>query len=127
VTPTNSGSTLMVFTKDKTNQQAAWKLIQFLTSDQSETTITEKIGYPPLRTSLVDDAAFLKPYADSKPLIAVNLDQLGRLVPWQSYPGSNFLQIETLLGDAVNKAIFQGANAAQSLKSAQSQASGLVK
>lgn len=126
-TPTNSGSTLMVFTKDKAKQQAAWKLIQFLTSPQSETTITEKIGYPPLRTSLVNDPSYLKPFADKEPLIAANIGQLNKLIPWQSYPGSNFLQIETLLGDAVSKAVFQGKDVAQTLKGAQSQASGLVR
>jgi multiple sugar transport system substrate-binding protein len=126
VTPTNSGSSLMMLTKDPVKQQAAWKLIEWLTSPQSETTITEKIGYPPLRTSLASDPAYLKPFADAHPLLAVNIAQLQRVTPWQSYPGPNFLQIEKLLIDAVSTAIFQGGNTAQTLQAAQSQAAGLV-
>jgi multiple sugar transport system substrate-binding protein len=126
VTPTNSGSALMMFTKDPVKQQAAWKLIQWLTSPQSETTITEKIGYPPLRTSLATAPAYLKPFADAHPLLAVNVAQLQRLTPWESYPGPNFLQIESLLIDTVSKAVFQGGNASQALQAAQSQAAGLV-
>ncbi|CAN5264733.1 ABC transporter substrate-binding protein [soil metagenome] len=126
VTPTNSGSTLMVFSKDTAKQQAAWKLIQFLTSPAAETAITTKIGYPPLRPDLVDDAAYLKPYATSQPLIAANLKQLSNITPWRSYPGNNFLQIETLFLDAVSKSVFQGEDVASSLKGAQSQAAGLV-
>ncbi len=126
VTPTNSGSALMVFSKDPAKQQAAWKLVQFLTSPQSQTTITENVGYPPLRTSLADDASFLKPFATKHPLLAVNLAQLDHLTPWQSYPGPNFLQVETLIVDAASKAIFQGEDPATALKAAQSQAAGLV-
>jgi multiple sugar transport system substrate-binding protein len=126
VTPTNSGSALMIFTKDTAKQRAAWKLMAWLTDPESETTITEKIGYPPLRTSLAAASAYLKPFADAHPLIAANIAQLQRVSPWESYPGPNFLQIETLLIDAVSKAIFQGASAPQSLTAAQSQASGLV-
>lgn len=127
VTPTNSGSALMMFTKDPAKQQAAWKLIQWLTSPQSETTITEKVGYPPLRPSLATAPAYLKPFADAHPLLAVNVAQLQRLTPWQSYPGPNFLQVEQLLIDTVSKAVFQGGNAAQALQAAQSQAAGLVR
>lgn len=125
-TPTNSGSTLMVFTKDKAKQQAAWKLIQFLTNPRSETTITTKVGYPPLRPALVAQPRYLKPFATQHPLLGVNVAQFDRLVPWQSYPGPNFLQIETLLSDAVTKAIFQGADPATTLGKAQGQANGLV-
>jgi multiple sugar transport system substrate-binding protein len=126
VAPVNSGSALVVFSKDPAKQKAAWKLIQWLTSPESETTITKDVGYPPLRTSLATSTGYLKPFADAHPLIAVNLGQLGHLVPWQAYPGPNFLQIETLIIDAASKAVFQGANVAQSLQGAQTQAAGLM-
>jgi multiple sugar transport system substrate-binding protein len=126
-TPTNSGSSLVVFSKDPAKQKAAWKLIQYLTNEASETSITTNIGYPPLRTSLASDPQYLKPFADKHPLIQANIEQLGRVSPWESYPGSNFGQIEAVLVNSVSKAIFQHADVASSLKSAQSQAAGLVR
>jgi len=125
-TPTNSGSALEVFTKDKTKQAAAYKLIQYLTSPEAETTITTQVGYPPLRDGVVDAAKYLKPFADEHPLLAANVAQLKKIIPWQSYPGNNFIQVETLLTDTVTKVVFQGQDASSELKSAQTQAESLL-
>lgn len=126
VKPTNSGSGLVVFAKDKAKQAAAWKLIQYLTSPDSMTRITQQVGYPPLRPGLADADQYLKPFATEHPLLAVNLAQLKKIVPWQSYPGNNFIQIETLISDASTKIIFQGQNPKSVLKGTQSQATGLL-
>lgn len=47
--PTNSGSAVLMFSKDPQKQRAAWELMKFLTSDEAYTIITSKIGYLPLR------------------------------------------------------------------------------
>jgi multiple sugar transport system substrate-binding protein len=125
-TPTNSGSALEVFTKDKTKQAAALKLIQYLTSPEAETIITTQVGYPPLRDGVATDAKYLKSFADQHPLLAANVAQLAKIIPWQSYPGNNFIQVETLLCDTVTKVVFQGENASTQLSSAQKQATSLL-
>lgn len=125
-TPTNSGSALEVFTKDKAKQTAALKLLQYLTSPEAETLITTQVGYPPLRQNVATDQKYLASFAADHPLLAANVAQLEKIIPWQSYPGNNFAQIEKLIGDAVTMSVFQGQDPATQLKSAQAQALDLL-
>lgn len=124
--PTNSGSGLVMLTKDKAKQKAAWQLMAWLTNDAAQTTITENIGYPPLRPTLTDDARYLKSWSHAQALLPVNLAQLARVRPTQAYPGPNFLQIETLFIDAATKVVFQNGDPKQTMQQAQSQAQTLV-
>lgn len=125
--PTNSGSALFILTKDPAKQRAAWELIKFLTSAKTETTITEKIGYVPLRSSLVDDPDYLKGFADANPgFVRTNIAQLARLEPWVAFPGPNFTQIRTLLARATEDVVFHGADPQTTLSTAQTAAQTLM-
>ncbi|WP_181782991.1 ABC transporter substrate-binding protein [Pseudonocardia pini] len=125
--PTNSGSALFVLADDPAKQRAAWELIEFLTSAQSETTITSNIGYVPLRASLIDDPAYLKSFADAHPdFVRPNVAQLERLEPWVSYPGPNYQQIRTLLSKAAEEIAFRGADPQATLTAAQTSAEALM-
>jgi multiple sugar transport system substrate-binding protein len=124
--PTNSGSALAILSKSPGKQQAAWELIQYLTSDAAYTTITKQVGYAPLRTSLVGDPGYLPMGSQAQALAQPNLDQLSRLVAWQDYPGPNFAQVEQLLEDAVSGVAFQGQPAASALAKAQGEATALL-
>jgi multiple sugar transport system substrate-binding protein len=124
--PTNSGSALFVYSKDPAKQRAAWELIKFLTSDAAYTMISSKIGYLPLRTGLVNDPGGLQTWAKANPLINGNLDQLSRMEPWVSFPGSNYIQARNTMMDAVEKVVYQGADAQSTLSAAQDQASKLL-
>ncbi len=117
--PTNSGSALAILSKTPAKQQAAWQLIQWLTTDAAYTTITKEVGYAPLRTSLATGAA-------AQALEEPNLQQLSHLVAWQDYSGSSYAQVEQLLEDAVSGVAFQGQSAASALSKAQSQAQSLL-
>jgi multiple sugar transport system substrate-binding protein len=124
--PTNSGSGLSILTNDPAKQRAGWDLIKFLTSDHAYTEISSKIGYLPLRTSLVDDPAYLKPWADAHPLIKPNLDQLARLQPWTSFPGNGYQQITDLMMSAAESSIYDGKDPASTMAAAQQQAQSLM-
>ncbi|WP_435084749.1 extracellular solute-binding protein, partial [Gordonia hongkongensis] len=125
--PTNSGSALFILTDDPAKQRAAWQLIEFLTSAESETTITSNIGYVPLRASLIDDPAYLKAFADEHPdFVRPNVAQLDRLEPWVSYPGPNYQQIRTLLAKGTEEIVFRGADPHQTLSAAQTSAQALM-
>ncbi len=126
VQPTNSGAALLMFAKDPAKQRAAWDLIKFLTSDEAYTEITSKIGYLPLRTSLLDDPTALKDWAAKNPLIKPNIDQLARLQPAASFPGDNYVQIRDGMLDAVEKVVYSGADAQSTLSAAQDQATKLL-
>lgn len=126
-TPTNSGSALFVLTDDPVRQAAAWELITFLTSSEAETMITEGIGYVPLRSSLIDDPAYLQPFtAQQAGLVEPNVAQLDRLVPWPSFPGRDYGQIQRLMMDAVTEVVFRGADPTTTLRAAQDRATELM-
>ncbi|SDD34565.1 ABC transporter substrate-binding protein [Actinokineospora iranica] len=126
VVPTNSGASLYIFSNDPAKQRAAWELIKFLTSEEAYVTISSKIGYLPLRTGLAQDPAGLKDWADKNPLIKPNLDQLAKMEPWTSFPGTSYLQIRDGMMTAVENAVYQGADAQATLSAAKDQAAPLV-
>lgn len=125
--PVNSGSGLSILSKTPLKQRAAWELIEYLTSDEAFTQITENVGYAPLRVSLATDPKYLASWAHTQSLVEANLDQLKELAPWQDYPGPNFGQIEALLETAAQQVAFSGQSASSALSQAQSQANALLK
>lgn len=126
VIPTNSGSMLMLFSKDPAKQAAAWELMKFMTSDHAYEMISTKIGYLPLRNGLTNPGAPLGAWAAANPLIQPNLDQLNQLEPWVSYPGDNFAKIDDILARAVEASVFYGADPKATLEDAQKRAQGLM-
>ncbi|MDI9918288.1 ABC transporter substrate-binding protein [Rhodococcus sp. IEGM 1379] len=124
--PTNSGSALFVFSEDPVKQRASWEFIKFMTSDHAYTEISSKIGYLPLRTSLTEDPAGLKAWADGNPLLAPNLAQLDRLEPWRSYRGNSYVQIDDILASAVEESVFYGKDPASTMATAQERAQKLL-
>ncbi len=125
-TPVNSGSALFILSQDEAKQKAAWEFVKFVTSERGYTIITSKMGYLPLRTAIVDDPKYLKDWVEANPLVKPNLEQLTRLSPWVSYPGSNWLQIETTLLEAVQRSIQSTDDVATILQEAQSRAQSLM-
>jgi multiple sugar transport system substrate-binding protein len=125
--PTNSGSALFVLATDPAEQAASWELIKFLTGPEAQTTITEGIGYVPLRSTLVSDPEYLQPFTEQQQgLVEPNVEQLDRLVPWPSFPGPDYGQIQRLMMDAVSEVVFRGADPAATLGAAQDRATELM-
>nr|MDT0666482.1 hypothetical protein [Micromonospora sp. DSM 115978] len=79
-----------------------------------------------LRTGLLDDPDGLADWAAENPLIEPNVAQLARMEPWISIPGVNYLQIRDGLMDAVERAVYQGADPAEALGEAQEQGTDLL-
>ncbi|TLS51778.1 ABC transporter substrate-binding protein [Paenibacillus antri] len=125
-TPVNSGSALFILSGDEAKQKAAWEFLKFVTSERGYTIITSKIGYLPLRPAIVDDPNYLKDWVEANPLVKPNLEQLTRLRPWISYPGPNWLQIETTLLEAVQQSIQGTGDVAAIMQEAQSRAQSLM-
>jgi len=124
--PNNSGSALTIHTTDPLKQRAAWELMKFLTSEYGYTIITSEIGYLPLRPAIVDDPNYLQGWIAEHPLVQPNLDQLDRLEPWDPMPGPNYRQIVKTMMDAVEMAIFGGADVEATLRDAQANAQALM-
>jgi multiple sugar transport system substrate-binding protein len=109
--PTYSGAGLVVLSKDKARQAAAWEFLKYLSSEPAYTIITQKIGYLPLRTESISDPA-LAPYLTGQPSIQPALTQLTNVAPYQSMPGPRGDQARQIMQDnAVSPIMLQGADA----------------
>ncbi|MET0191430.1 MAG: ABC transporter substrate-binding protein [Pseudonocardia sediminis] len=124
--PTNSGAALFVLSDDPAKQRAAWELITFLTSDEAYKTISTKIGYLPLRTSLVDDPDGLQAWAAKNPLVRTNIAQLNAMEPWVAFPGSSYLQVRDGMMKAVESSVLQGTPVQATLSGAAEQGTPLL-
>ena len=114
------------FWRPPAKQRAGWELIKHMTSDHAYTEIASKIGYLPLRTSLTEDPATLKPWADSIPCSRRTSRRLDRLEPWVSYPGDGYVQIDDILATAV-ESVFYGKDPAATMAAAQQRAQDLLR
>lgn len=126
VVPTNSGSGLFILSKDPLKQRASWELMKYITSERGYTIITSKIGYLPLRTGIVNDDRYLKPWVAQNPLVQPNIEQLAVLQPWVAWPGSNYRQALDVMMKAVEEVVYSNAPAETTLKAAQERAQGLL-
>ncbi len=124
--PNNSGSALVILSRDPLKRRAAWELMKFMSSKEAYTVITRDIGYLPLRTDIVDDPKYLGEWVKKHPLIKPNLEQLAILEPWNSYPGPNYKQIQKIMMEGAEQAVFGGTDPAKAMKQAQDAAQALM-
>lgn len=125
--PTYSGAGLVVLSKDPAKQRAAWKFIQFLTSEQAFTTITTKIGYLPLRPGAVTDPQALKSYFDSDKRLLPALQQLNAVTPYTFFNGPKADQaVLALQDDAVAPIMLQGADPRSTMHTVADRIRGLT-
>lgn len=117
--PVNSGSVLAVRPDSAEKQAATWEFIKYVTGDEGYTTITEEIGYLPLRTGLADDPDHLKPFIDKNPLYEINLEQLEVIRPVTIWPGEYATESMAIFTDAMVEGISTDANVEEILTKAQ--------
>jgi multiple sugar transport system substrate-binding protein len=124
---TFSGAGLVVLAKDQAHQQAAWRFIKFLTSNEGYTIITSKIGYLPLRPALVHEPQYLGPYFSKDPRIGPSLRQLSAVTPYTFFNGPQAAQaVATLQDDAVQPIVFGSASPASTLANVSRQITSLL-
>ncbi|GGL35879.1 ABC transporter substrate-binding protein [Nocardia jinanensis] len=124
--PTNSGASLFILSDDPAKQRAAWELVRFLTSERAYTEISQRIGYLPLRTGLMEDPDGLQAWSAKNPLLAPNVAQLATMEPWVSMPGDNYLQIRDGMMEAVEAVVFQGRDPVSTLTEARDRLTELM-
>jgi multiple sugar transport system substrate-binding protein len=124
---TYSGAGLVVLSQSKAKRAAASDFVSFMVSRLAEKITTEDIGYLPLRSDVATLSEFLGNYFKSNPLVLPAFKQLEQADPYQNLPGPNSGQATALLqNDAVQPIVFEGANAASTLSSVQSQIQALI-
>ncbi|WP_236796151.1 ABC transporter substrate-binding protein [Amycolatopsis sp. GM8] len=108
--PTFSGNGLSILAKDSAKAQAAWKFVQFLTSEKSFEYIASSMGYLPLRAAAASAA---------DPRLGPALQQLADLAPYTTFPGKKSNQgVVVLQDEAVEPIVLRGADPAATLHAA---------
>lgn len=55
-----------------------------------------------------------------------NLQQVTHLVPWESIPGPNYQQVQTILINAVQQVVYSGADPTATMQDAEKRAQALM-
>ena len=121
------GNVLVVFSKDRAKQEAAWKFTQFLTSDEGFTAWTKGTGYVPLLDKLDQDPRYLAEFVKSNPIQRVGIQQLPNTKRWTSFPGANGLAASQALFKAVQRSLGGQTSAQAALNDAAQEINGLIK
>lgn len=121
------GNSLVVFSKDKEKQKAAWTFIKFLQSPASLKTWVEGTGYLPPREGVAEDPNGLKSFLENNPLMKAAIEQKSSSVQWASFPGENGLQAEQALIDARDQVLNGTSTAEDALNKAAEKIRELLK
>lgn len=121
------GNSLVVFSKDKDKQKAAWEFIKFLQSPESLKIWVEGTGYLPPREGVAEDPNGLKTFLESNPLMKAAIAQKDSVVQWASFPGENGLQAEQVLIDARDQILSGTSSAEDALNKAAEKINELLK
>ena len=125
--PTYSGAGLFVFSKSKAAQQADWTFLQFLTSEEGFTVLTEDIGYLPLRPDAIASPQYLAGFLKSNPLLSPALSQFEHVTPYQQWSGAAGDQARLdVQNNCVVPVMLNGANPATTCVSVGNQVNQLL-
>jgi multiple sugar transport system substrate-binding protein len=125
--PTYSGAGLFIFSKSAAARQADWQFLQFMTSEEGFTVLTEDIGYLPLRSDAVSSPQYLGTYLKSNPLLNPALAQFQNVTPYQQLSGPNSDEArQDIQNDCVTPVMLNGANPASTCAKVGTQVNQLL-
>ncbi|MBI0376548.1 ABC transporter substrate-binding protein [Streptomyces albiflaviniger] len=119
------GGSLVIFTKDKREQRAAWKVIQALISAAGQTELCESTGEIPVNAQATD-ARHLGPVIHKQPYRRPALDSVPALAQRFQFPGLRAVQINDLLQQNIYAALTGAKEPRQALGDAASRAEALL-
>lgn len=126
-TPLATGAALFMLTNDPAKQEAAWRFMQFMTSERAYTVLTSQIGYLPWRLETLEDPEYLAGwYEDNRAFLDPNLAQMANVQAPVSLPGNNAAQILEIMGTAMEEAVYTDGDVEAILTAAQEQAQALL-
>jgi ABC-type glycerol-3-phosphate transport system substrate-binding protein len=121
----NSGSTMLVFSRDAQRRAAAMKLIAHLTAPDVTNPWAVESGYLPLDPR-ARDSALVRDYLAKEPRWRVAVDQMQDTIPTARWPGNRVVEIQIVIENMV-QALVQGRGAAADLvPAAERQASAII-
>lgn len=101
------GNAIMIHSKDKAKQDAAWKFVKFATGPEAQTVMATMTSYIPVNSLAIADPKLLGDYYRARPNLAAAVDQLPLVSKWFSFPGENSMKITTVIEDRLRAVILQ--------------------
>lgn len=96
------GSAIVMLTKDKAKQEAAWKYILFATGPQGAKIVVENSGYAPTNALVLEDKKYLGEfYANNENSRIAHAQVAAYSGPWYAYPGTEGVAVTDLIGAAL--------------------------
>jgi len=117
------GNALFIFGNNTRERQAAARFVQFLTGPEAMVEWAENSGYlPSRRSSLQRMGDFIEGFDNYK----IAIDQIQHIVPITEYPGRHSLQINSIIMNALERAMLGKEDAKQVLIEAVAQINKLL-
>ena len=96
------GSAIVMFTKDKAKQQAAWKYMQFASGPEGAKIVVANSGYAPTNALVLQDNHYLGAfYAKNSNSRVAHAQVAAYAGPWYAYPGAEGVAVTDLIGAAL--------------------------
>lgn len=100
------GSAIVMFTKDKAKQAAAWKYMLFASGPEGAKIVVENSGYAPTNALVLKDEKYLGGfYAKNENSRVAHAQVAAYSGPWYAYPGAEGVAVTDLIGAAIVEVI----------------------
>ena len=96
------GSAIVMFTKDKAKQEAAWKYIKFASGPEGAKIVVANSGYAPTNALVLKDDKYLGSfYAENENSRVAHAQVAAHAGPWYAYPGAEGVAVTDMIGAAL--------------------------
>ncbi|MGK7871251.1 ABC transporter substrate-binding protein [Falsiroseomonas sp. E2-1-a20] len=99
------GAAGMLTARDATKREAAWKFLRFSTSPEGTTLMARNTGYVPVNQIAIDDPRHLGEFYRENPLFRTATEQVGRMIPWYAFPGTQSVRVTQVMVDSMARVV----------------------
>jgi multiple sugar transport system substrate-binding protein len=121
-----AGNAVVITTRDKARQQAAWRYIRFVTGPVGQTLMAKATGYLSLNRHAVSQPEFLEPVLQESPFYRALYSRIGLLDAWYAFPGPRSEQISDVIKDHIRSILLGRVQPSVALARMAAQAQALV-
>jgi multiple sugar transport system substrate-binding protein len=118
------GNGAMMFTKEASKQDAAWKFIRYIAETEGSRAVADNSGYTPANQKVIAD---LKRENADDINYKVVLDQAARVIPWYSWPGKNSGKIAQILKEMQEAVVYGEKSPKTAISEAAAEVNALLK
>lgn len=111
------GSGIVMLSRDKQKQAAAWRYMKFVASAQGAKIIVENTGFAPTNAKVIADAAYLSDFYAKNPMHKPAHEQIAKHAgPWYAFPGPEGVAVTDLIAASLTEITDAGADPEATVK-----------